>query len=317
VTVSSQDTPGQFVFSLKKDLLALYAIPSSVIYQAITTSMNGVTVGSIEDNGEDMNIVLKTDTFQKESRMEDILSIPFTVGPTTYSVGNFVDTRTQNAIASVNREDGKVQIAVEADLDTGVDTVVSQAAFVAYASAYQFPSGISYKAGGENDANSELIVAVVSAFFIAIMVIFSILTLQFNSFSQPAIILYSVVMSLPFVMVGLLLTGNQFSMPFGIGFIAFTGIAVNHGIILIDAINQNLQKGMGGINGLIEAGASRLEPMTLTTVTTVLGILPIALRDRFWAGMGFTIIFGIIAASALTLFVVKGIYYEIYVAEHE
>ena len=84
--------------------------------------------------------------------------------------------------------------------------------------------------------------AVVSAFFIAVMVIFAILTLQFNSFSQPAIILYSVVMSLPFVMLGLLATGNQFSMPFGIGFIAFTGIAVNHGIILIDAINQNLQK---------------------------------------------------------------------------
>ena len=217
----------------------------------------------------------------------------------------------------MNREDGKVQIAVEADLDPGVDTVSSQAAFVTYASTYQFPAGISYKAGGENDANAELIMAVVSAFFIAVMVIFAILTLQFNSFSQPAIILYSVVMSLPFVMLGLLATGNQFSMPFGIGFIAFTGIAVNHGIILIDAINQNLQKGMGGINGLIEAGASRLEPMTLTTITTALGILPIALRDRFWAGMGFTIIFGIIAASALTLCVVKGIYYEIYIAEHE
>lgn len=186
-----------------------------------------------------------------------------------------------------------------------------------FASTYQFPTGISYKAGGENDANSELIIAVVSAFFIAVMVIFAILTLQFNSFSQPAIILYSVVMSLPFVMIGLLITGNQFSMPFGIGFIAFTGIAVNHGIILIDAINQNLQKGMNGFTALVEAGSSRLEPMTLTTVTTVLGILPIALRDRFWAGMGFTIIFGIIAASALTLFVVKGIYYEIYVAEHE
>ncbi len=57
--------------------------------------------------------------------------------------------------------------------------------------------------------------------------------------------------------------------------------------------------------------------MLLTTITTALGILPIALRDRFWSGMGFTIIFGVIAASALTLFVVKGIYYELYVAEHE
>lgn len=73
---------------------------------------------------------------------------------------------------------------------------------------------------------------------------------------------------------------------------------------------------MEGVTALVEAGSSRLEPMLLTTVTTALGILPIALRDKFWSGMGFTIIFGIIAASALTLFVVKGIYYEIYVADH-
>ncbi len=112
-------------------------------------------------------------------------------------------------------------------------------------------------------------------------------------------------MSLPLVMVGLYITDNPFSLSFGIGFIAFTGIAVNHGIILIDAINQNLKKGMTGFTALIEAGSSRLEPMALTTFTTVLGILPIALRDKFWSGMGFTIIFGIIAASTLTLFVVK------------
>lgn len=317
VTVSSQDTPGQFIFTLKKDLLALYNIPASLIYSSISTSINWVTVGSIEDNGEDMNIIIKTDTFIKEAKMEDILGITFTIWTTNYKVGNFVDTRTQNAIASVNRENGKVQIAVESDLEKGIDSVSTQAKFVEYAKSYKFPPGIWYKAWWENDANSELIIAVVSAFFIAIMAIFAILTLQFNSFSQPAIILYSVVMSLPFVMLGLIATGNQFSMPFGIGFIAFTGIAVNHGIILIDAINQNLQKWMNGFTALVEAGSSRLEPMTLTTITTALGILPIALRDRFWSGMGFTIIFGIITASVLTLFVVKGIYYEIYVAGKE
>jgi multidrug efflux pump subunit AcrB len=317
VTVSSQDTPGQFIFTLKKDLLALYNIPASLIYSSISTSMNGITVGSIEDNGEDMNVIIKTDTFQNEAKMEDILGITFTVWQTSYKVGNFVDTRTQNAIASVNRENGKVQIAVESDLEKGIDSISIQAKFVEFAKSYNFPPWISYKAWWENDANSELIIAVASAFFIAIMTIFAILTLQFNSFSQPAIILYSVVMALPFVMLGLIATGNQFSMPFGIGFIAFTGIAVNHGIILIDAINQNLQKWMNWFTALVEAGSSRLEPMTLTTVTTVLWILPIALRDRFWSGMWFTIVFGIIAASILTLFVLKWIYYEIYVAEHE
>ena len=112
-------------------------------------------------------------------------------------------------------------------------------------------------------------------------------------------------MAIPFVFVGLLLTGNKMSLPFGIGFIAFTGIAVNHGIILIDAVNINLRKGMKGFTVLVEAGSSRLEPMILTTLTTCLGILPLALRDAFWAGLGYTIIFGLLACTILTLFVVK------------
>lgn len=156
-----------------------------------------------------------------------------------------------------------------------------------------------------------------TAFILALMVIFAILTLMFDSFSQPFIIFYSVFMALPFVMLGLLITNNQFSMPFAIGFIAFTGIAINHGIILIDAININLAKKMEGFTALIEAGSSRLEPMTLTTIATAVGMIPVALKDRFWSGMGWTIIFGIMAASFLTLFVVKGIYYELYIAEHE
>ncbi len=71
---------------------------------------------------------------------------------------------------------------------------------------------------------------------------------------------------------------------------------------------------MQGFTALVEAGSSRLEPMMLTTFTTAFGILPIALRDRFWSGLGFTIIFGLVAASILTLFVVKGIYYEVFMA---
>ncbi len=174
--------------------------------------------------------------------MEDILSIPIIVGTTNYMLHDFIDTTVSNATATVARENGKIQITVESDLEVGTDTVSAQKQYTDFAEKYTFPSGISYSKGGENESNSELIIAVLSAFFIAVIVIFAILTLQFNSFSQPAIVLYSVIMSLPFVMVGLILTGNKFSLPFGIGFISFTGIAVNHGIILISAINENLKK---------------------------------------------------------------------------
>ncbi len=309
---SSSDTPGQFVLKLKKDLIATTGITPSFIYAQIAQSMNWVTLWSIEDNGEDMSVILKSSQFREDVRIEDILSVPVVAWETTYQIGDFIESEITNATASITRVDGDIEITVDADLEEWVDTVSVQSIFSEYANTYEFPSGITFKVGGENEANSELIVAILSAFFIALIVIFAILTLQFHSFSQPLVILYSVIMSLPFVMLWLYFTGNQFSMPFAIGFIAFTGIAVNHGIILIAAINENLKKWIEGITALVEAGSSRLEPMLLTTVTTALGIFPIALRDKFWAGMGFTIIFWVIFATLLTLFVVKGIYYELY-----
>lgn len=309
---SSQDTPGQFIFTLRKDILSDLSIPFSLIYGTITQNINGIKVGTIEDSGNDRDVVLKLEKFQDDVSPEDIQGITFAFAWRTYRVGDFLDVRPENAIASIKRSDGKIQITVDADLEVGVDSISTQNAFLTYAQEYSFPAGITYAVGWENEENKELLVAVGVSFFIACMTIFAILTLQFNSYSQSAVILYSVIMSLPFVMIGLILTDNQFSMPFGIWFIAFTGIWVNHGIILIDAINKNRAKGMDQIDLLVEAGASRLEPMILTNLTTVFGILPIALKDRFWSGMGFTIIFGLVATTFISLFVLKSVYYELY-----
>ena len=312
VGTSSKDSPGQFVFTLNKDTLSLYNISPAIVYGVITQMMNGVVVWTLEDNGTDMDIVLKQENFREKVNIENILYSTFSIWANTYQLWNFVIYSAKNAIQSINRENGKILITVDGDLGDGVDSVTTQNAFLDFAKKYNFPSWISFEAGWENQENATLITAVLTAFFVAVLIIFAILTLQFDSYSQPMVILYSVVMSLPFVMVGLILTGNKFSLPFGIWFISFTWIAVNHWIILIDAINHNLKKWMEWFTALVEAGSSRLEPMTLTTVTTMLWILPIALRDKFWSGMWFTIIFGIFAASFLTLFVVKWIYYEIY-----
>jgi multidrug efflux pump subunit AcrB len=232
--------------------------------------MNGVGVGTVTHNGEDLDVVLKYRQFINTIKPDDILSHTFSVGPKTYRLGDFVEPIFKNAVASVKREAGLVTVSVGADFEVGINATETQAKFTAFANKYDFPPGINYKAGGENAENSDLVIAVLIAFFIAILAIFSLLTLLFNSFTQPVIVLYSVIMSLPYVMIGLLITGNQFSLPFGIGFIAFTGIAVNHGIILLDAININLRKGMQSFTALVEAGSSRLEPMLLTTLTTAL-----------------------------------------------
>lgn len=310
--LSSKDTPWQFVFVLKKEVLWNYNIPPVLVYGHIMQMMNWVNVGSVEDNWTDMDIYIKQSNFREEINVEDIINSTFSYMWKSYQIGNFVEYNTKNSIASISREDWKIIISVQADVEKWIDTVTTQNKFEEFANSYDFPNWISYLVWGENEANKELIVAVLSSFFIAIIIIFAILTLQFNSYSQPLIILYSVIMSLPFVMLWLLLTWNKFSLSFWIWFIAFTWIAVNHWIILVDAININLKKWMESFTALVEAWSSRLEPMTLTTLTTVLWIFPIALKDPFWSWMGFTIIFGIIAASTITLFILKWVYYEIY-----
>lgn len=312
VWISSKDTPGQFIFTFKKDVLWTYSIPPAIVYGHILQMMNWVNIWSIEDNWSDMDIFIKQSNFREEINVDDIMNSTFNYAWKSYQVWNFVEYGTKNSIASVTREDWKIVITVESDLEKWVDIVSTQAKFEEYAKNYDYPTWISYLKWWENEENKELIVAVLTSFFIAVIVIFTILTLQFNSYSQPLIIFYSVVMSLPFVMLWLYITWNQFSLPFGIGFISFTWIAVNHWIILVDAININLNKWMNSFTALVEAWSSRLEPMTLTTFTTALWILPIALKDEFWAWMGFTIIFGIISASIITLFILKWIYYEIY-----
>lgn len=117
VSRSSNDTPGQFIFTLKKDTLAQYGVNPGLIYSQISQNINGITVGSIEDNGEDMDVKIKTDKFSDDVKMDDILSIPINVGNANFVIRDFVDTTLSNAIAVVTREDGNIQITVESDIE--------------------------------------------------------------------------------------------------------------------------------------------------------------------------------------------------------
>lgn len=214
VSTTSGETPGQFVFVLRKDVLAELGIPASKIYSEILSTINGANVGSIEDNGEDVDVVVKVAEYVDAVDPQAIVGHQFAFGGKSYRIGDFVDSTVKNAVASVKREDGKITITVEGDVEKDVLPAEIQTKFESYAKSYAFPTGISYSKGGENEANKELIIAVLVSFVVALVCIFGILVLQFNSFAQPFIIIFSVVMALPFIMVGLLLTDNPFSMPF-------------------------------------------------------------------------------------------------------
>lgn len=143
---SSSDTPGQFIFSLKKDVLANAGISPALLYSQILQSMNGVKIASIEDGGNDIDILLKSSQFDGSVDMNNIFSLPIVLGANTYRVGDFIDSTLSNATANIARQDGKIQITIDADAENVKDNTALQKKFLEFAKTYQYPQGISYVA---------------------------------------------------------------------------------------------------------------------------------------------------------------------------
>lgn len=323
VATTSGDNPGQFVFELDTEKLAYSGITPNDILPELRLRLAGINAGSIGSIFEDNDIVLSLAEFDDIATPEDILAMQISTQKGLVRVGDYAEYSFEPGLSSIGRENGKITIGVESSLETWVLPTSIQPGLLQFAENYSFPEGISFTAGWENEENAELIQATLQSFFIAIFLIFTILVFQFNSYSQPLIILYSVVLALLWVNIGLFMTGNPYSMTFGIWFIALTGVVVNDAIILVDRINRNLDRLVRNagnkklvledyVESLVAAGKSRLQPIIVTTLTTLFWVLPLALQDAFWAGLGYTIIFGLFAGSFMTLFIIPALYYSIY-----
>jgi len=168
---------------------------------------------------------------------------------------------------------------------------------------------IEVQFGGDKDEMSESMGSLLNAVIFGLMGILAILVLQFNSFRQPLIVLYTIPLSLIGVFPGLLLVGVTLSIPTWIGVAALTGIVVNDAIILVTRINQKISSCKGSIvDCLVSASVSRWKPIMITTITTAVGIFPLVFIGEFYACLGWAIIFGLLAASVLTVVVIPVLY---------
>ena len=322
-STSSSENPGQFVFEFDREKLSFAGLTPDDILSELRFYIAGINAGSIQSSYEDNDIVLSLAEFEDTLNPSEINNLVINTSAWKIRVGDYASYSFEPGLSSIGREDGKITIWANSDLEPGVLPSEIQPKLIEFAESYNFPEGISYSAGWENEENAELIAATVQSFLISLFLIFTILVFQFNSYSQPVIILYSVVLALLGVNIWLFITGNPYSMTFGIWFIALTWVVVNDAIILVDRINRNLDrlvKNAGDkklklddyVQSLVAAGRSRLQPIIVTTLTTLFWVLPLALQDAFWAGLWFTIIFGLFAWSFMTLFIIPALYYSIY-----
>ena len=174
------------------------------------------------------------------------------------------------------------------------------------------PPNMTVELAGQNDEMQESLSSLLFAAALAIFLVYLVMASQFESLLNPFLILFTVPMALIGVVAGLWLTGTAVSVVVMIGGIMLAGIVVNNGIVLVDLIGQLRREGRTVREAIVEAGAIRLRPILMTTTTTVLGLLPLALGrgqgSEIMAPLGITVIGGLLVGTVLTLFVIPVLY---------
>ena len=227
---------------------------------------------------------------------------------------------------TIKHVNGRRVLHASADVQPGIrrDADIRKA-FRAKVERYPFPPGISYRFGGAAEEEEAARAFLKKAFVIAIFIILMVLVLQFNSLAISGIVMCSVLLSFMGVFLGLLVMRAPFGIIMtGIGVISLAGVVVNNAIVLLDAIRQFEQRGQSPLDAVISAAMIRFRPVLLTAITTILGLVPMALKlnwdfrtmswqydttsSQWWQSMALTVIFGLLVATVLTLGVVPTLY---------
>ncbi|TNE71487.1 efflux RND transporter permease subunit [bacterium] len=174
------------------------------------------------------------------------------------------------------------------------------------------PNGVYIKQGGQNDEMEASFQSLVFALTLAVFLVYLVMASQFESLIHPFVILFTIPLALIGAILALYLTNSTVSVVVFIGLILLAGIVVNNAIVLIDCINQFRREGMDKIEAIAQAGKTRLRPILITTLTTVLGLLPLSLGigegAEIRAPMGITVIGGLSVSTLLTLLVIPAMY---------
>ena len=308
---------------------ALFGLNTSAIGSAIKTSYNGLAISSFREGNEDYDITVQLP--KKDRQVDNVLREFMIPTPTGVIVplSTLATVDYTGSLGNINRINNQRTVTVKANVDeTKIPGPVVREQAEKLLAQMPLPPGYTVRFTGENQDQEESQDFLSRAFVIALFFIFLILVTQFNSVSQPFIIMSSVMLSMGGAFFGLMLYRQPFGIIMtGIGVISLAGVVVNNAIVLIDYTNKLRDSGFALLEAVVSAGATRLRPVLLTAVTTVLGLIPmvtgvsydfrnlriswVSESSQWWQSMAVVVIFGLLVATFLTLVVVPVLYFLI------
>ena len=311
VTTSLKDDGIQFNLAIDRVAAASVGISPAAIAQTLRTAVSGVTATTIKRDGSDIDVVVRVNlnpdwqdpSDTTETSLDSVLALPIRTQNGTILLGSVVTPRLEKSNAVVRREDQENIATIASYVREGGTAGEVTALWETAMKKESLPAGITYTLGGETENVDQSFTEMFYALIAGMVLMLAILVLTFNSFRYSLYLLMLVPLSLVGVFLGLAITQEPLSFPSLLGVIALAGVIINHAIILVDSIlvRMRADDGKSLEQIVVDGAASRLRPIFLTTVTTVVGMIPLASASALWGPLAYTIMFGLSFAMVLTL----------------
>jgi HAE1 family hydrophobic/amphiphilic exporter-1 len=313
--VDLQDDQGSsgriFRIKINRERVAEWGLNITEVARLASSVLNGQIVGKMKLAEDIIDIKVKT-TFPDQAQMTDALDIPVIDHPGgIIRLSDLCQAEFSIEPGYLNRFQNQRAITLTANIRPG--SPVSSAMAVKKARDYyltirdNYP-GTSLNFSGEHESTRKSFLSLTYAFIIAILLIYLILAAQFRSYLQPLIIISAVVFALTGVIYGTFFSRTLFTINSFVAIVGVTGVVVNDSLVLVEFLNTCYQKGMARREALLTATNIRLRPILLTTLTTTLGLLPMALGipeySIIWGSMAMTFVTGLCTATLLTIVIV-------------
>jgi multidrug efflux pump subunit AcrB len=314
-----------------RERAAQFGLSTAQVAEVVRAAINGVEASTFRSGDEEIDVTVRLREADR-ARLEDVSGLTILHEGEQIPISTVAHFELDAGLGAITRLDQQRVVTVRGEAAPGYNgnAVLAQVQDELADYANALPPGYTLTYTGESEDQDASFRFLTRALLLGVSLIFLILVARFNSVSGPLIIMVAVGLSLIGVLLGLILTRTPFSLFTFIGIISLAGIVVNNAIVLVDYTRQLRERGKGKRAAIVEAGATRLRPVLLTALTTVLGLIPLTfglnvdfvglLRDltpnvhvgspntQFWGPMGLAIMSGLTFGTFLTLVIVPVLY---------
>ena len=324
VTNGQDESQKQMHLTINKNKAAQKGLTVAQIFQQlsgdITTDKKAVTL-SVDDKDVDVKLVDETDKVTYESIMDTEITATTKNSKgeditKEYKLSDFAKAEEEESINSITRKNQTQYIAVTADVADGYNATLLARKLKKSIDKYDTPEGYTIEIGGESDQVNEMVSQMVSAIALGLLLIYLVMVAQFQSLLSPFIILFTIPLAFTGGMIGLLIFGQQISAMALMGFMILMGTVVNNGIVFVDYTNQLRIQGVDKHTALIATGETRMRPILMTALTTILSMSIMMFSqdagNAMQKSMAIVVACGLIYSTFMTLFIVPVMYDILY-----